>query len=100
MSELTTKRLAAWIAIAIPPIAFYVLLACSLTKLPFADDYDSVLNYLLKWKSESGLQHIAQIITSQHNNIDLYSRTQFLGFNSQLWDIPILNSYQFWVTSL
>jgi hypothetical protein len=79
MSELTTKRLAAWIAIAIPPIAFYVLLACSLTKLPFADDYDSVLNYLLKWKSESGLQHIAQIITSQHNEYRLIFENTIFG---------------------
>ena len=84
MSRFTSTRIAGWLAIAIPPIAFYVLLARSLTKLPFADDYDSVLQYLLKWQSERGFQHIVQIFTAQHNEYRLIFENAIFGIQYEL----------------
>lgn len=79
MFRLTARRIAGLVAIAIPPIAFYILLAHSVTKLPFADDYDSVLAYLLTWKSQSGFQHIVQIFTAQHNEYRLIFENAIFG---------------------
>lgn len=84
MSGFSTKRLGAWIAIAIPPIAFYVLLARSITKLPYADDYDSILQYLLKWHSESGFQHIVQNVTAQHSEYRLMCESAIFGIQYEI----------------
>ncbi len=72
-------RLVAWIAIAIPPIFFYVLLSKSLTSLPFLDDYGAVLSFLLKWNQEHGLQHLVQIVTAQHNEYRLMFESAIFG---------------------
>jgi hypothetical protein len=62
------KRISIWIAIVIPPFSFYVLLARSINSFPIGqDDYGAVLNFLLQWKTESGIKHIVQILTFQHN---------------------------------
>jgi hypothetical protein len=84
MSRVAGTRIAGWIAIAIPPITFYILLAHSLTKLPFADDYDSVLQYLLTWKLEHGFQHIVQIFTAQHNEYRLIFENAIFGIQYEL----------------
>lgn len=60
-------RILAWTAIAIPPIYFYILAFRSLSSLPFLDDYDAPLAFLLRWKRERGLQHLVEIVTWQHN---------------------------------
>jgi hypothetical protein len=52
----------------IPPIAFYLLLARSLTDLPLQDDYHAILGFLLRWKSEARISHILEIVTYQHND--------------------------------
>ena len=73
------KRFFVWIAILIPPIAFYVLLARTLTAIPFLDDYHVVLAFLLRWKNESGIQHLIEIVTYQDNNYRLMFENAILG---------------------
>ena len=73
------KKLFIWIAILIPPIAFYVLVVRSLTGLPVADDYDSVLQFLLLWKKGSGISHVIQIVTYQHNEYRLMFENAVVG---------------------
>lgn len=53
---------------SIPPVIFYVFLAKSLTGIPFADDYDTVLRFLLQWRTEGWIKHLAQVVTFQHND--------------------------------
>ena len=48
------KRASIWGAMLIPPVIFYALLARSLTGLPFADDYDTILRFLLQWRKRGG----------------------------------------------
>jgi len=84
MAKLSAKKLLAWVTIAIPPAAFYALLGMSLTKLPFADDYNSVLEYLLKWKTESGFQHVVQIFTAQHNEYRLMFENAIFGIQYEI----------------
>ena len=57
--------------IVAPPVIFYSLLFRSLSVFPFFDDYNSVLEFLLRWKQESGLGHIVEILTFQHNEYRL-----------------------------
>lgn len=65
------KKALIWLAILIPPVAFYWILFTSLKGLPVSDDYGAVLEFLLRWKKETGLQHIVQIVMSQNNDYRL-----------------------------
>jgi hypothetical protein len=62
------KKASVWIAMLIPPVAFYVLLARSLVSVPIQDDYHAILGFLLQWKNERGIKHILEIMTYQHND--------------------------------
>jgi hypothetical protein len=73
------KRISIWIVILVPPTIFYLFWARSLKGLPVSDDYGAVLNYLLLWKSESGIKHIIQIITSQNNDYRLMFENAIYG---------------------
>jgi hypothetical protein len=73
------KRITIWIAILIPPFTFYLFLARSLAGLPVTDDYHSPLAFLLRWKSESGLQHLIQIVTFQHTDYRLMFENAVIG---------------------
>jgi hypothetical protein len=61
------KKALAWFALAIPPLSFFILLAKSLPRIPMGDDYVSLLDFLLRWKNTSGLNHFALILTYQQN---------------------------------
>jgi hypothetical protein len=63
----------------IPPLTFYVLLARSLTGLPIMDDYDLPLGFLLQWKKESGIKHILEVLTYQHNEYRLIFENAIFG---------------------
>ena len=80
----TTKGIFVWVAMMIPPFAFYVLLERLLTNIPFLDDYDSVLAYLLRCKKESGLNHFVEIVTSQHAEYRLMFENAIFGVRSAL----------------
>ena len=71
-------------AILLPPVYFYFLLSRSLSRLPFLDDYTSVLQFLLQWKQEHGVQHLVQILTSQHNEYRLMFENVFFGLQYAL----------------
>ncbi|MDR3410847.1 MAG: hypothetical protein P4L87_07895 [Formivibrio sp.] len=73
------KRAFLWIALVIPPLSFYTLLAKSLPTLPFADDYIGILNYLLQWKKASGLGHLNLILTYQHYDYRCMFRNAIIG---------------------
>jgi hypothetical protein len=62
------KKAFIWIGILIPPVIFYATLARSLSDLPFADDYDTILGFLLQWRNRGWVEHIAQVFTFQHND--------------------------------
>ncbi len=85
MHTLSKSRLVAmWCAILLPPAYFYLLLSRSLSRLPFLDDYYSVLQFLLEWKQEHGMQHVVQILTSQHNEYRLMFENVFFGLQYSL----------------
>jgi len=73
------KKIFTWIAIAIPPSSFYFLLARSLNRFPYGDDYGAILNFLLRWKKESGAMHIVEIVTFQHNEYKLIFEHAIVG---------------------
>jgi hypothetical protein len=73
------KRITIWVAILIPPFTFYLFLARSLTGLPVTDDYHSPLAFLLRWKQESGMQHLVQIVTFQHTDYRLMFENAVIG---------------------
>jgi hypothetical protein len=62
------KKTFLWGAMLFPPVIFYAFLARSLTNLPFADDYDTVLHFLLQWRKEGWIKHLVQVMTFQHND--------------------------------
>jgi hypothetical protein len=59
------------VLLVVPPVIFYFLLFSSLSVFPFFDDYNSVFEFLLRWKRESGLHHIIEILSFQHNEYRL-----------------------------
>jgi len=63
----------------IPPFSFYLLLARALNRLPMDDDYHAQLAFLLQWKKESGIQHIVEILTYQHNDYRLMFQNAIFG---------------------
>ena len=71
MSFRFVKLLAWWILITLPPFCFYYLLMKSVSSIPFLDDYNSILSFLLHWKQDHGFQHIEQILFWQHNEYRL-----------------------------
>lgn len=54
-----------------PIVLFYTLLSRTLTGLPFNDDYNAVLMFLLRWHAASGLHKAALIWNHQHNEYRL-----------------------------
>lgn len=78
------KRIVALIAIAIPPITFYALLARSLTALPNTDDYGAIIGFLLQWKNESGIKHIVEILSFQFNDYRFMFGNAIFGIQYQL----------------
>jgi hypothetical protein len=62
------KKAFFWVGLLVPPIIFYTALARSLSDLPFADDYDTVLGFLLQWRNRGWADHLVQIFTFQHND--------------------------------
>jgi hypothetical protein len=68
-----------YVLLVVPPLLFYYLLFRSLSIFPFFDDYNSVLEFLLRWKQESGLQHITEILTFQHNEYRLMFESAIFG---------------------
>jgi hypothetical protein len=68
----------------IPPAAFYLLLAKSLVSLPFMDDYQAVLGFLLQWKNETGLGRLFQIATYQHNEYRCMFGNAITGIQYQI----------------
>lgn len=73
------KRIFAWIALLIPPLAFYALLLKSRLAVPFGDDYHVVLGFLLRWRQESGISHFLEIVTYQDNDYRLMFENTFIG---------------------
>lgn len=71
MSLKSMKQPARWALIILPPICFYFLLMKSVSSIPFLDDYDTILSFLLRWKQDHGFQHIEQILFWQHNEYRL-----------------------------
>jgi hypothetical protein len=57
---------------------------CSAGSLPYTDDYDSIPQCLLKRHSESGFQHIAQIVTAQHNEYRLTFESAIFGIQYEI----------------
>jgi hypothetical protein len=72
-------RVAAWTAIVIPAISFYLLLSKTLSRLPYLDDYNGPLAFLLQWKQQRGIEHLVQIITWQHNEYRLMLMNALVG---------------------
>ena len=54
-----------------PIVFFYALLSSTLTGLPFNDDYNAVLMFLLRWHAASGWHKAALIWNHQHNEYRL-----------------------------
>lgn len=79
-----TKRTSILLGILLPPLAFYWLLSRSITALPFADDYDSILRYLVLWKHESLRLRLVQILTYQHNDYRCMVENAVVGFQYSL----------------
>jgi hypothetical protein len=71
MSFRLIKQLAWWIVIILPPVCFYYLLMESVSSIPFLDDYNSILSFLLHWKEDHGFQHVVRILFWQHNEYRL-----------------------------
>lgn len=71
MSLRFIKQLAGWMVIILPPFCFYYLLMRSVSSIPFLDDYNSILSFLLHWKQDHGFQHIVRILFWQHNEYRL-----------------------------
>lgn len=59
------------IALLCPILIFYGLLSRTLTGLPFNDDYNAVLMFLLKWHAASGWHQLTLLWTHQHNEYRL-----------------------------
>ena len=78
------RRVPFWLLISIPPLVFYFLLFKSLKGLPVSDDYGAVLGFLLKWKSESGTQHLVQVLMSQNNDYRLMFENAFYGIQYEI----------------
>lgn len=78
------KKIAFWIAILLPPFTFYLFLTRSLIGLPVTDDYHSPLAFLLRWKKESGIQHLVQIVTFQHTDYRLMFENAVIGIQYSL----------------
>lgn len=74
-----TKIMCVYALLLVPPTLFYFLLFRSLSIFPFFDDYNSVLEFLLRWKRESGLQHIQEIVSFQHNEYRLMFESAIFG---------------------
>ncbi len=72
-------RLWAWVAIVIPPVFFYLLASRAQSSLPYLDDYNGPLAFLLEWKQQHGLQHLTEIVTWQHNEYRLVLLNALLG---------------------
>lgn len=66
-----TMRLWSLLLLLCPIVLFYALLSRTLTGLPFNDDYNAVLMFLLKWQAASGWHKVALIWTHQHNEYRL-----------------------------
>ncbi len=64
-------RLLCLAGILCPIVIFYFLLSQTLTGLPFNDDYNAVLRFLIKWHGASGWPRLALIWTHQHNEYRL-----------------------------
>jgi hypothetical protein len=80
----TAKKTFLWAAMLLPPVIFYAFLARSLTELPFADDYDAVLNFLLQWRKEGWIQHLVQVVTFQHNDYRCMFENAIVGIQYSL----------------
>ena len=65
------ERLFCIVAMLCPILLFYGLLSRTLTGLPFNDDYNAVLTFLLKWNAASGWSKLAVLWTHQHNEYRL-----------------------------
>jgi hypothetical protein len=78
------KKTFTWIALLFPPLAFYALLVKSRLAVPFDDDYHVVLGFLLRWKQESGISHILEIVTYQDNDYRLMFENTFIGIQYAL----------------
>ena len=81
---LPVRKALLWCAVLIPPIAFYIALARSLSGLPFGDDYPTILGYLLQWKTGGWIQHIVQIVTFQHNDYRCMIENAIVGAQYEL----------------
>jgi hypothetical protein len=67
------------VLLVVPPVCFYFLLFNSLTSLPLFDDYNSVFEFLLRWKQETDLNHLWEIFTFQHNEYRLIFENAVFG---------------------
>jgi hypothetical protein len=73
------NRIVRWVLFLLPPTAFYIFLFRSLSSIPFYDDYDSVLAFLLRWQHEHGWQHVVEIVHWQHNEYRLMLESAVFG---------------------